>query len=89
MVGNEHSTSVPGAESGVRCPAPPLEELDQRAPGWLGRVLNAMGPESMSPVQGRNCAACSTELTAQTHNELLMQNFVMCKACGRILYLPG
>src|SRR5437868_3515167 len=35
------------------------------------RVVNAMGPDAMSAVQNRNCAACATEITAQTYNELL------------------
>ena len=28
------------------------------------------------------------EITAQQYNELLMGGFVVCKSCGRILYLP-
>jgi predicted nucleic acid-binding Zn-ribbon protein len=56
--------------------------------GKYQRVANAMGPDALSAVRGRTCEACSTEITAQMHNDLLMGNFVMCKACGRILYLP-
>jgi predicted nucleic acid-binding Zn-ribbon protein len=62
-----------------------LSKLDL---GRYQRVVNAMGPDALSAVRGRTCEACSTEITAQNHNDLLIGNFVMCKACGRILYLP-
>jgi predicted nucleic acid-binding Zn-ribbon protein len=52
------------------------------------RMVHAMGADALSAVQGHNCVACMTEVTAQTYNELLQQHFVFCKACGRILYLP-
>ncbi len=47
-----------------------------------------MGPDGMAAVKNRSCAACSTEITAQSYNELLQEQFVACKSCGRILYLP-
>jgi predicted nucleic acid-binding Zn-ribbon protein len=52
------------------------------------RVVAAKGPDALSAVQGRTCSACYTEITAQQYNELLQQQFVLCKSCGRILYLP-
>ena len=52
------------------------------------RIVAAQGPDAMSPVQGRTCAACYTEITAQQYNELQQELFVLCKACGRFLYLP-
>jgi predicted nucleic acid-binding Zn-ribbon protein len=52
------------------------------------RMIQAMGADALSSVQGRNCVACMTEITAQMYNDLLQQQFVFCKACGRILYLP-
>lgn len=52
------------------------------------RVIAAMGHEALASVQGRSCAACYTEITAQQHNELQQELFVLCKSCGRILYLP-
>ena len=62
-----------------------LSKLDL---GRYQRVVHALGPDALSAVRGRTCTACSTEITAQNHNDLLIGNFVMCKACGRILYLP-
>jgi uncharacterized protein len=51
------------------------------------RLVSAMGADSISAVRGRTCVACYTEITAQNYNELRMEQFVVCKSCGRILYL--
>jgi predicted nucleic acid-binding Zn-ribbon protein len=52
------------------------------------RLTAARGEDALAAVQGRTCAACYTEITAQNYNELLQSHFVVCKSCGRILYLP-
>jgi predicted nucleic acid-binding Zn-ribbon protein len=64
------------------------EQLPKSILSPFQRAVNAMGPDAMAAVREHNCTACSTEITAQAYNELLMENFVMCKACGRMLYLP-
>jgi len=51
------------------------------------RLVGARGDSAMSAVQGRTCTACYTEITAQNHNDLLQEKLVLCKSCGRILYL--
>jgi hypothetical protein len=52
------------------------------------RLVAHRSEDAMSAVTGRTCTACYTEITAQSYNNLLMGQFVLCKACGRILYLP-
>jgi predicted nucleic acid-binding Zn-ribbon protein len=52
------------------------------------RLLAARGEDALAPVQGRTCVACYTDITAQNYNELAQGQFVVCKSCGRILYLP-
>jgi predicted nucleic acid-binding Zn-ribbon protein len=52
------------------------------------RIIGSMGPDGMAAVKSHSCGACSTEITAQNYNELLQEQFVACKSCGRILYLP-
>jgi predicted nucleic acid-binding Zn-ribbon protein len=52
------------------------------------RVVNAMGADALAAVTNRNCSACHTGITAQNYNDLLIGNLVLCKSCGRILYLP-
>ena len=53
------------------------------------RMTRKMGEDALAPVVKRTCAACYTEITAQGYNELLAEQFVQCKSCGRILYLPA
>jgi predicted nucleic acid-binding Zn-ribbon protein len=69
-----------------------LKEAEAAVPAGVreqyARIVRAMGPEAFAPVQERACAACRTEITAQTYNDLLTGAFVVCKSCGRILYLP-
>jgi predicted nucleic acid-binding Zn-ribbon protein len=52
------------------------------------RLVAARGEEAMAAAVNRGCAACYTEITAQMHNDLLAGRFVLCKNCGRLLYLP-
>jgi predicted nucleic acid-binding Zn-ribbon protein len=52
------------------------------------RLINAKGEDALAAVNGRTCSACYTEITAQNYNDLSQGNFVACKSCGRILYLP-
>ncbi|MBY0522336.1 MAG: hypothetical protein K2R98_03015 [Gemmataceae bacterium] len=52
------------------------------------REVASRGEDALSLVQDRNCTACYTGITAQQYNELFQGMFVMCKNCGRILYLP-
>ena len=51
------------------------------------RLVAAKGDSAMSSVQDRTCSACYTEITAQNQNDLLQEKLVLCKNCGRILYL--
>src|SRR5262249_50712828 len=52
------------------------------------RLVAAHGEDALSSVQGRTCSACYTEITAQNYNDLLQGKFVVCRSCGRMLYLP-
>jgi predicted nucleic acid-binding Zn-ribbon protein len=52
------------------------------------RLVAARGEEAMAAAVNRSCVACYTEITAQMHNDLLAGRFVLCKTCGRLLYLP-
>jgi uncharacterized protein len=69
-----------------------LQEQETAIPANLrsqyNRDVAAKGYDAMSSVEGRSCAACYTEITAQQSNELQQELFVVCKSCGRILFLP-
>lgn len=52
------------------------------------RLAKARGEDALAAVEGRTCNACYTEVTAQQYNDLQRGAFLLCKSCGRILYLP-
>jgi predicted nucleic acid-binding Zn-ribbon protein len=52
------------------------------------RERNARGEDSLAAVVSKTCQACYTTLTEQNYNNLLSGRLVLCKSCGRILYLP-
>jgi predicted nucleic acid-binding Zn-ribbon protein len=52
------------------------------------RSVKGMGSDALSPVHGDTCVACSTSITAQRQHDLLVGKFVVCRSCGRMLYLP-
>jgi predicted nucleic acid-binding Zn-ribbon protein len=52
------------------------------------RQVHARGEDALSAVENRTCTACYTGITEQQYNDLLAGRLTLCKACGRILYLP-
>jgi predicted nucleic acid-binding Zn-ribbon protein len=52
------------------------------------RLIKARGEDALAAVQGNICTACYTEITAQQTQDLRQGQFVVCKNCDRILYLP-
>jgi predicted nucleic acid-binding Zn-ribbon protein len=69
-----------------------LKEVESALPEDIrplyNRIIASRGEDGLSLVQDRNCSACYTGITAQNLNELMSGMFVVCKSCGRILYLP-
>jgi predicted nucleic acid-binding Zn-ribbon protein len=63
-------------------------QLPEDAREQYNRLVAHRGEDALAALQGRHCAACYNEITAQMHNELVNGRFVLCKNCGRILYLP-
>lgn len=51
------------------------------------RVVQSKGADALAGIVGRTCTACYTEITAQNLHDLTQEKFVMCKSCGRALYL--
>lgn len=69
-----------------------LKEVEATVPpdvrNQYNRIVAAMGPDGFAAVQGRNCSACHTSLTAQHYTDVQQNLFAVCRSCGRILYLP-
>ncbi len=51
------------------------------------RLVGHKGQDAMAAVENSTCVACYTSITAQSQNDLLRGMFVLCKSCGRMLYL--
>ena len=51
------------------------------------RVIKSMGADALAAVEGRICMSCHTEITAQLAHNLQMEQVVVCRSCGRYLYL--
>lgn len=69
-----------------------LEKVELTLPTDIRQTYNreiaARGEDALAAVQNKVCQACYTEITAQAHNDLMLSQFVICKSCGRALYLP-
>ena len=63
-------------------------QIPDKVRSQYNRIISSMGHDGMSVVRSHTCSNCSTEITAQNYNELLQEQFFLCKSCGRILYLP-
>ena len=42
----------------------------------------------MAEIEGGSCGGCYQQLTTNMVNEINMGRVVLCKSCGRVLYLP-
>jgi predicted nucleic acid-binding Zn-ribbon protein len=69
-----------------------LKAVESNVPDDLrpqyNRTIASLGHDGLAVVRDRTCTACYTELIRQTITELEDERFVVCKSCGRILYLP-
>jgi predicted nucleic acid-binding Zn-ribbon protein len=53
------------------------------------KTVASMGHDGFAIVREQTCGGCRGEITSQMQNELEDDAFVMCRSCGRILYLPA
>lgn len=51
------------------------------------RIVQSFKHEALSPLEGKTCSSCATEVTSQMMNEVRNHLFVACKSCNRLLYL--
>lgn len=52
------------------------------------RAVKQKGAEGMAPLDGESCGGCFRQVTGNMHADLLMGKVIMCRSCGRLLYLP-
>jgi hypothetical protein len=53
------------------------------------RVVRSKGADSLAAAEDGVCTGCGQQITLNMQNELKLSKLVFCKACGRLLYLPG
>jgi uncharacterized protein len=67
-----------------------LQKIEKELPDSIRnqyeRTIASMGPDGLSCARLRICEACRTQITLQTQQDLKQYAFVVCSACGRILY---
>lgn len=51
------------------------------------RLVERRGSDALACAADGTCTGCYTGITPQMQNQLLMNEIVQCKSCGRILYL--
>lgn len=87
-----HQGRVAGLTEQLKQAERELKEAEGGLPADLAkdyqRQVGSRGEDALAAVKDRTCGACYTAITAQDYNDLLQANFVKCKSCGRILYLP-
>jgi predicted nucleic acid-binding Zn-ribbon protein len=68
-----------------------LKEVETQVPQGLreqyNRIVGSRDAEGLAAVRGGDCSACHTEIPRQTLSNLNQGQFVVCRSCGRILYL--
>jgi predicted nucleic acid-binding Zn-ribbon protein len=52
------------------------------------RAVKQKGAEGMAPLDGESCGGCFHQITGNMYSELLMGKVVMCRSCGRLIYVP-
>lgn len=68
-----------------------LKEQEAKLPADLrpmyARTMSSLGADGLAEARDRNCTSCNTEITLQMKEDLQYERFVLCRSCGRILYL--
>lgn len=56
--------------------------------GHYSRAVRIKGVEALAPVFGEFCGGCNQQVPVNMVNHLMQGLPVLCKACGRLLYMP-
>jgi hypothetical protein len=66
---------------------PERDSLDRPVRSEYLRLVKLRGEDALAAVSDRSCKSCYTSITADDCNRLRQGLFVICKSCGRMLYL--
>lgn len=52
------------------------------------RVVKQKGADGMAAVDGGTCGGCYQQLTGNMLSDVLLGRIIICRSCGRLLYMP-
>lgn len=52
------------------------------------RLVKARGEDALAVVEGDFCSGCNQQIPLNMINALMLSKPILCKSCGRMLYLP-
>ncbi len=88
----EYTRIAPELKASIAQLEDELRHEEAKLPGEFNvmyqRVLRSKGVDSFASLDGRSCSGCHTQITLQMYSEMVGGQFLFCRACGRILYLP-
>ena len=88
----ETSEAEPGIRGDIERLRAELEDCENELPGefreMYRRVIRQKGEDALAPIQGEFCGGCNQHVPVNLINEMMLNRPAICKACGRLLYLP-
>ncbi|APZ95051.1 zinc ribbon domain-containing protein [Fuerstiella marisgermanici] len=93
-VAAEVKEKEPGLKAEVSRLTAEIEQVEKAIPGGESnsaykRLRASMGPSALALVDDGFCSECNTGATQQDVVRMNLGEFVLCRACGRILYQVG
>lgn len=90
-VANQVAQKEPGLQADVERLNAEISEAEKVIPAGVPmttyrRLRESQGAGGMSVLEGSYCVECNTAATQQDVVQLNLGKFVLCRACGRILY---
>jgi predicted nucleic acid-binding Zn-ribbon protein len=52
------------------------------------RVVRSKGADGLAAIDGQTCGGCFQQITGNMLSELILGRAVVCRNCGRLLYMP-
>lgn len=52
------------------------------------RVVRSKGADGLAAIDGQTCGGCFQQITGNMLSELMLGRAVVCRNCGRLLYMP-
>jgi predicted nucleic acid-binding Zn-ribbon protein len=91
-IGQETKEQGPRTQSEIERLGGELKQCEASLPGdfreLYRRVVRHKGEDALASVQGEYCEGCNQHVPVNLINNLLLNRPAVCKACGRLLYLP-